>query len=190
METNGCIKNKHISINTLTSFLEQKSIYLSQPGAYYYYVSSYLVKVSVSEKKIVFSLPNIAYMIKYMDDIIHKNEEIIYGSKTAIFKVVVTPSNIIKLEPAQLVHAFPTANYQKLEESIKINFLMDSLFKFPSPPFCVNFDGEPGTGKTTFGSYMAATGLFDRVIICNLMQAVNTNFQDFMNNFGKTADKY
>lgn len=174
-----------ISINTLTSFLEHKSIYLSQPGIYYYYYMSYMVKVNISEKTIAFYIPNISCVIKHMDDVIHKNEEIIFGSKTTVLKMAVTPSNIIKLEPVQLVHAFKTSNYQLLEESIKTNFTMDAILKFPSPPYCVNFDGEPGTGKTTFASYIAVAGLFDRVVICNLMQVAQLNFQDFITNLEK-----
>lgn len=175
-------QNKLVSINTLTPFLEQKSIYPSQPGIYYYYVSSYLVKVLISDKKIIFSLPNIASMVEHMNNVIHKNEEIIYGNKTIMSKINVPSSNIIKLEPMRLVNAFPTSNYKNLEESITCNFIVDSLLKFPSPPFCINFDGEPGTGKTTFGSYIATSGIFDRIIICNLMQATSMNFQEFITN--------
>lgn len=171
---------KVISINTLTPFLEQKKIYVSQHGTYFFYVKNYLVKVIISQNEIVFCIPNIAFMTRYIElEVIHKNAEVLFG-KTVISKVVITPSFILKLEPLQLAHAFATQNYTKLENSIRINFLINSVLNFHQAPYCVNFDGEPGTGKTSFSSYIATTSIFDRILVYNMVGSHYTNLQDLL----------
>lgn len=175
--------DNYISINTLTPFLEQKSIFISQPGTYYFEYRGYLIKVAVTDKKISFRVPNIEALKRFIEqDIIHKNKEIVFGGKTTMSRAILGSSGVVRIEPIPLVYAFETDNYIKLEESIKNYFIVDSLLKFPTTPFCVNFDGEPGTGKTTFGSYIASSGIFDRIIVCNLIQASKTNFSDLINN--------
>lgn len=174
----------YISINTLTPFLEQKSIFISQQGTYYFEYRSYLIKVVVADKKISFVVPNIDTIKKFVEtDIIHRNKEIVFGGKTTMFRAIITSqSGVVKIEPIQLVYAFETSNYIELEHSIKSYFIVDAYLKFPTTPFCVNFDGEPGTGKTTFGSYIASSGIFDRIIVCNLVQASKLNFSDLITN--------
>lgn len=173
----------NISTNTLTPFLEFKSISISQPGTYYFDCRSFLIKVTITPNLITFAGPKINSVIEYINtDIIHKNKEILIGGKTTMSRMVSTSSNILKIEPMQLAYAFPTKNYLELKESINNYFLMDSILKNSSTPFCVSFDGEPGTGKTTFGSYIASSGIFDRIVVCNLVQATNTSFQDFVVN--------
>ncbi|XWV26935.1 NTPase family protein [Tupanvirus soda lake] len=175
--------DKNISINTLTPFLEIKSIAISQPGTYYYEDKGYIIKVIIGTNKISFAIPNIASVISYMENnVIHNNEEIILGGKTVMSKVVVMQSGVMKVEPAQYSYAYPTENYENLEEAIKTNFFVDSILKFPEIPFCVNFDGEPGTGKTTFGNYIAFSGIFDRIIVCNFVPLANTDFSDALVN--------
>ncbi|XWV25598.1 hypothetical protein QJ856_gp0156 [Tupanvirus deep ocean] len=174
---------KNISINTLTPFLEMKSIVISQPGSYYYEERGYIIKLVISTNKISFAIPNISSMISYMENnVIHNNEEIILGGKTIMSKAVVMPSGVIKVEPARYSYAYPTENYENLEDAIKTNFFVDSKLKFSEIPFCVNFDGEPGTGKTTFGNYIAFSGVFDRIIVCNFVPLANTEFSDALVN--------
>jgi DNA polymerase III delta prime subunit len=173
--------DKYISISMLTPFLEQKSIFITQPSTYYYQEKSYHVKVIITPNKITFAIPNIASMITYMESIIiHKNLEIIFNGKTTMSKTIFLPSGTIKLEPVQQSYAFPTKNYIELETSIKTNFMVDFLMKFQSVPYCVNFDGEPGTGKTTFGNHIASSGIFDRIIICNMVQQTTNSFNEIV----------
>jgi len=127
--------------------------------------------------KITIAIPNIDAMVRHIDvEIIHKNTEIIIGDKTTIFRVIVTSVGVMKLEPMQSVYAFCTDNYKRLESSIKYAFAIDAAMRFSSIPLCINFDGEPGTGKTTFASYIAASGIFNRIIVYNLVQAVKDDF--------------
>jgi len=178
-------KNNYIAINTLTNFLEQKSIFISQPSVYYYNEGRYLIKTIISTHKITFAIPNVSSIIRYMDDLLHKNQEIVFGGKTIISKIIITQSNVIRIEPVHSAYAFPTENYLKLEESIKNYFLVDTILNTSSSPYCVNFDGPPGTGKTTFGNYIALSGIFDRIFICNLVQASNINFQELVTNLDR-----
>lgn len=172
-----------ISIDTLTSLLENKGIPLSQPGTYYFNYRSYLIKVNITLNSIIFTGPNISASDNYIiNEIIHKNKEILIGNKTIMCKMVYSSCNILNIEPMQLSYAFSTKNYEKLEESINSYFLMDSLFRSSNTPFCISFDGEPGTGKTTFGSYIASSGIFDRIITCNLVQATNISFYEIITN--------
>lgn len=167
--------NYYISINTLSPFLEQKSIYYSQSATYYYNMMSYLVKVEINQQKISFCVPNINSIVRHIeDDVIHKNKEIMHGGNTTMSKVTFTPSNVLNLEPVQQSHAFATENYINLKNSIESYFLIDKALKLPYIPFCINFDGERGTGKTTFGNYIAESGYFDRIIICNLVNVVSS----------------
>ncbi len=188
----GCkwvYNNKHISINTLTPYLEQKSIYRSQPGTYYWNYRGYLIKVIISENKIIFNVPDIDFIHKFIEsEIIHKHEEILFGGKTSMSKIIVSSSGLIKMEPVHFVHAFPTDNYIHLEECIKSIMCLDSFIKTTNVPFCVNFDGKPGTGKTSFANYIASSGLFNRIIIYNLVQSTNFNLQELVSHIKRQIE--
>lgn len=174
---NGC----NISTSTLTPFLGYKSIIISQPGTYYLPCKTYLIKVIIDQSQIIFKGPKLDPIIDYIQtEVIYKNREIMIGEKTIMSKLQCMQTGAVKLEPMQILHAFETDNYKKLELSIKQYFAYDKILKTSVTPFCVNFDGEPGTGKTTFGSYISNSGIFDRIIACNLVQVTNSSFQEFL----------
>jgi hypothetical protein len=50
-------------------------------------------------------------------------------------------------------------------------------------PMCINFNGKPGTGKTSFGSYIATKGIFDKVFVYNLVQAEKLDFPTILTSF-------
>jgi hypothetical protein len=168
-----------MSKNTLTPFLESKQIYIDQQNTYYYSQGSFLIKVIITANKISFCIPNTDSMIKYANnDIIYKNREVTFGGKTTMWKAMIQSQAILKLEPTNLAHAFETDNYVKLEKSIIKNFLVDNCLQFQRIPFCINFDGKPGTGKTTFASYIATKGIFKQVIVYNLIQSSKCDFTE------------
>lgn len=172
---------KNMSTNTLVPFFEQKGVFFSQPGTYYYRSAFYLFKVVVNSNKISVCIPNIELVIKtFENDVITRHMEYVYGDRTTMSRVIITGTSMIKLEPIKLSYAFPTANYIQLENSLKMNFCLSNILALPSGPLCINFNGEPGTGKTTFGSYIARAGLFDRVIVYNLLQSTKTDFNDII----------
>ncbi|BCS82899.1 NTPase family protein [Cotonvirus japonicus] len=169
----------NMSINTLTSLFEQRQIIIGNPGNYYYHHRSFIIKVSVQTDKISFIVPDINSCINHITtDIIYKNREILFGGKTIMQKVNVVGTTVIKLEPVSISNSYATKIYLKLEKSIRNHFYIDKVMKLQSIPFCVNFNGKPGTGKTTFGSYIAGTGIFDRIIIFNLVQSTENNLQE------------
>jgi len=172
--------NIPISMTTLTTFLEQHKISISRFGTHYYREKNFLIKVIISASQITFVVPNLLSTTRYLEfDVINKNKEIIFGDKTTMFKIVTTNTTggVLKADPMKISYAFPTPNYEHLERSIRNYFMVNAALKFPTIPYCINFDGEPGTGKTTFASYIASTGIFDRIFICNFVQLSNEPFE-------------
>lgn len=170
-----------MSFNALSVTLEQKQVFVSRSGDYYFNYLSYLIKVSSTSDKITFFFSNVTLVERYIDDIIiNKNKEITMGGKTVIQKAVFQNHTSIKFEPTQLSHALPTNNYINMKDIIKRNVLINSYFVLSSTPLTAIFDGEPGTGKTTFASYIAGFDIFDRIIICNLVSATKNSFNDII----------
>lgn len=169
--------DKNISIPNLTPFLESKAIYIQQPNTYYYQYNTFLIKVIITDNKITFCTPNVASMIKYIDEIIDKYQEILLGNKTSMIKVTLGSSNIPQFNPMKLIYAVETDNYLKLKQSLTSILMIDSVLNIRQTPLCINFDGKPGTGKTTFGSYIAEEGIFDRIILYNLLQSYTIDFK-------------
>lgn len=170
--------NKNINANTFTPFLESKSIYISQPNTYYYTYFSQIIKVLITNNKIIFHLPNLTSMSKYMDETLDKHQEILLGNRTAMSRATLNnSSDIMQFNPMPLIYAFETDNYTKLYDSLVSTFMVDSMLKIRQTPLSISFDGEPGTGKTTFGSYIAEKGIFDRIILYNMLQGVNLDFK-------------
>lgn len=172
-------EDKIISINTLSPELIKKSIYVTQPGTYYYNVLRYVIKVIVTADNITFCSPNTQDIIIHMENMLQSHEEVIHGGKTTVYRLNITGS-AIKFEPIQIVTAIPTSIYLELEDSLKTYYQIDDAMNINPAPNCFSFDGEPGTGKTTFGSYISSSGIFDRVIICNLIHFTHTNFSDLI----------
>lgn len=169
--------DKNISIATLTPFLERKSIYIQQPNTYYYSYNSFLIKVVITNNKIIFYVPNVASITKYMDDNIDIHQEILLGNKTSMLKVTLTSNNIPQFTPMKSIYAFETDDYFNLHKSLTSTFINDSIVNMRQSPLILNFDGKPGTGKTTFGSYIADKGLFDRIFLYNLVQSGSMDFK-------------
>ena len=167
-----------ISTATLTPFFEQKGIYISRSENYYYSYRNNLIKISQSNLikshlfSLIFNQLNSTLML------------ILSGKIRKLFVVVKRPykicvpnnSGIHKLEPVSVSNAYPTETYVNLETAIRNYYFIDTVMKLQSIPFCINFNGDPGTGKTTFGNYIANKGIFNRIIIYNMVQSTNSDF--------------
>jgi len=176
-------KDEIISINTLTTMMESRTVLLSKPGTYYYEHFGYIVKVIVTGVKITFAVPNISQLRNHIEtDVLYKNTEFTFGQKTTITKITVKSDDIVKTDPVSITHAYPTENYIRLEKMIHYHFVADGIIKFPSIPVCISFDGIPGTGKTTFASYIAPSGIFDKIYICNMVQLSKMDFKEVIGN--------
>lgn len=174
-------EDKIISKDTLGPFLEMKSIYMTQPGTYYLTNAGNIIKICVKDVVITFHVPNRTSAIEYVkNEILRKNEERICGEKTKIYRFVLTTHGVPKMEPQTVSDAFSTPNYRKLVSAIKCNNLTNKLLKTAVIPYVINFDGKPGTGKTSFGNFIAGKGIFDRVIIYNMVQFCGDNFLEMI----------
>ncbi|QGR53741.1 AAA family ATPase [Moumouvirus maliensis] len=170
----------NINMTTLSPFLEKKSIYVGRPDNYYFDYRSSIIKVSIGTDKIVFHVPKIDAVTQYVSqDILLHNKEIIMGGRTSMHKVRFMNSGILKFEPISMNVTYGTEAYKNLQESLLRYFFIDENIKCQYAPYCVNFNGEPGTGKTTFAYFIAQKGIFDRVLIYNLVQLGN-NSDDFI----------
>lgn len=171
-----------LSKNLMTSFFEPKGIIISQPNTYYMTFGSYLLKIVVTSNKISIKGPKVDAVKKHIvDNMIIPIREHLMGGTTMMFRInfnTSATSNFMKLESVKQTYAVETDNYRDLKRSIKSMFLIEDVLKFPSKPFCINFDGLPGTGKTTFGSYIASEGIFDRVIMYNMIQQFKDTFSN------------
>ena len=172
--------DKNMSTNTLTPFLESKAIYMSQHNTYYYPYQGFLIKVIVTNNKITFCTPQVSMIDIYINDLLTKHQEILLGNKTQMFKAKVTNSDVIQFEPMSPTYAFETDNYKKLHDCLNILFSVDSILKIRQTPLVINFNGPPGTGKTSFAPYIANKGVFDRIILYNMVQS-NLDFKTLLN---------
>lgn len=187
--------NKQISMVRLSTYLETKAVYVSTPGVYYYEYFGKVIKVIVEGVKgrIIFLIPNLEVIKKYIEkEIIYKYSEIIVGSNTRLCRITGKGGLIGDLEPLTVSFAMPTENYKILEKEIQVREMIRGVLGTNTVPLCANFDGEPGTGKTTFGSYIAKTGIYDYVIIINMLtlasNAGSANVRSF-NDVISTIDK-
>ncbi|AKI80452.1 P-loop NTPase family protein [Niemeyer virus] len=183
-------ENTPISMTLLTPFFEQKQILIGRPDNYYYSHRTCLLKISITNERINITFPDIQSVVQHVNnDIIHRNREIICGDRTVMYKVSIGNGAVPNLDPVSISKAYGTDIYLKLEHSIRNYFFVDIVMQFQSIPFCINFNGEPGTGKTTFGSYIANKGIFDRIIIYNLVQSTNFDFKDNLNKIEMKIDQ-
>uniref|UniRef100_A0A6C0C8L8 ATPase AAA-type core domain-containing protein n=1 Tax=viral metagenome TaxID=1070528 RepID=A0A6C0C8L8_9ZZZZ len=171
-----------ISMDLLSVSMRRKGIMTNMPGSYYYSCFLYTINVNVNQYMISFRYPDLDQLNKYvMEEIIYPCREIVMSGKTHIYKLTCQTS-VLKIEPMEPSNAFATANYRDLEETIKNYFLMDSLLRSNNIPLGIIFSGLPGTGKTSFGSYISSSGIFDKVILCNMVPVTTNNFKDFLVN--------
>jgi DNA polymerase III delta prime subunit len=171
-----------ISIVALSTFMTRRGVVTSIHGSYYYNYMSYTINININQYSITIKYPDIDKLNKYVtDEIIYPCREIIMSGKTHIYKLTCCQS-IMKLEPMEPSNAFMTTNYKDLEETVKNYFLMDSLLRSNNIPLGIIFSGPPGTGKTSFGSYISSTGIFDKVILCNMVPVTTNNFKEFLIN--------
>lgn len=169
-----------VSLDSMSPYFDKKKINIKIPGTYYYRELGQLVKVYVSDDQIIFCVPNIQKVKRHFESILRENREVIFGNKTSMYHLTASNHGAIKIVTDKLSFAFPTKNYIELEKIIKTNHMVESALCFRSSPLAVRFNGEPGTGKTTFASYIASKDVFDVIIVCNFVQLSGKNFHNII----------
>lgn len=182
-------QTKNLSTPLLTSYFEKQGISIAVPGTYYFSVRGFLVKVTISEIKILIQYPHITHVVEVFDKLLREVEEIVQASKTCMIRIGVSESGSLQVLPQKMTYTFETENYSKLRELITINFNATKRFGFPKLPLPVIFDGEPGMGKTTFGNYIAAKGDVDLVMVVNLTQWIKDPLSTVIERIGKQIDQ-
>ena len=184
-------EGKYLNTNLLKNYMEKKSVYIDQPGQYYINSFGYLIKINVTANSIAFIVPDLQNQ-KYEveSNIIRNSVDISFGSKTQVLKCSATSiqSPVPQFEPLAYSVAFETDNYCKLKRALDRYFIMNDEVSANAQPYTINFDGPPGTGKTTFCSYIAASGIFDVCVIVNMLQFTKNPFSSFLSSFKSKID--
>lgn len=168
--------NHIMSFQMLSSFMEQRQIYIGQSGVYYYKFIGNLIKVSVSDKCIAVSAPNITAVTSHvMNELIANNRELHKTGRTSMYNVHLHQTFNVKFEVILPTLAIETDNYIKLEKAMKRRLFIEQYITHTSAPSCTSFNGPPGTSKTTYASYIAPKNIVDRILICNMVQFNTTS---------------
>ncbi len=169
-----------ISSSLFTTFMERKSISINNPGTYYYTYRSYIIKVIVTSNKISFHTPNIVSISTYMEDVVRENQEILLGNRTVMNKIIVSDRDIMQLSSLEPSYTFETKNYKKLYKNLSQFFEINNLLKMKQTPLVYAFNGPIGTGKTSFGSYIANKGEVDKIFLYNMVQQSTKDFKSIV----------
>lgn len=161
-----------INRTSLKTYFERYAIYLEKFGKYYHNIDGFLCLVKVSDTQISITIPKISRVQnKYHENIINANKSIIFGKLTQMYRVICKMSSLTT-ETVSLSEAFETKNYLLFKEGIMNKMSIDVVFgQNTNIPYCVNFNGPPGVGKSTFPLYIAPSGIFDCIFIINMSNA-------------------
>lgn len=178
-----------ISLSTFTPFLEKKSISINNPNTYYYSYHSFLIKVVVTQTKISFHTPKINSISTYMNDVIRENKEILLGNRTVMHKIIVTDRDVNQISPLKPSYTFETDNYKKLYTNLTQFFELNDELKMKQTPLVYAFNGPIGTGKTSFGSFIAEKGIVDKIVLYNMVQQCSKDFKSIINDLNTTLTR-
>lgn len=180
-----------LSKERLSRMLSLRGVSLSQSGTYYLTYRTYYIKVVVDNGGVSFVFPDIECVNDYMNkNIIEEHKEIISESGTVMYRAVnMNQAGMLKLEATRPYLAFETDIYRELELAIKRHFLIADLYGSNVLPLGLRFNGEPGTGKTTFTSYIYHRGLAKIIIKYDMIQSSKRSFNDNITNIINLIEK-
>lgn len=140
-----------------------KSSYLNNFGTF--------IRITRDGNMVTFTTVDNAMMVAYINNhIIDQNRKLISGpSNTVIYRLSFKSQWSPEYEPMEPSPTLPVQNYISLAEILEKRGLSEDVFGKDNVPCCVNFDGPPGTGKTSFASYVATQGIFDNIYIFNMV---------------------
>ena len=173
-----------LSTDNFTNALQKKKIYIEKPATYYTGCRGYLIRVTIKDNIITFECANITEIVGYISsEFIDICIQKLHGGKTEMYKLTCgNNASVMKLEPvAKNLCAYETENYRNLKESLMVESAYEDLIGSNNGPTCISFNGEPGTGKTTFGNYIANYGNFDKIVTCNIVFLAKMKFHEIIN---------
>lgn len=173
-----------INSNLMKTYLEKKGVFIEQPGNYYFPSGGYLIKTIISPNSISFVVPELPTCINEVEiNIIRNSFDISFGSSTQVYRgtAMSASSHVPNLELMAYSSAFETDNYRKLKNALRRFVTVTKQVQQTAVPYVLNFDGPPGTGKTTFCSYLASTDIVDVCLIINMVQFNKCAFSQFLN---------
>lgn len=160
-----------IDFECLTGKLAKQGVVLENGQVSYLNNFGTYVRIVRDGNTITFTTVDNAMMIAYINNhIIDQNRKLISGpSNTVIYRLSFKSQWSPEYEPMEPSPTLPVQNYISLTDTLEKRVLSEKVFGKATEPYCVNFDGPPGTGKTSFASYIAAKGIFDNIYIFNMV---------------------
>lgn len=172
-------KTLALSTDALSTYFSRRDIYINVPGSYYFNFRLYVINVVISKQTIKIRYPDIQILQNAVfDDMVYPNRTSETSDGTQLYQLSCTVAP--KLEPMRATCAFSTRNYRELEETIKNYFLTGSCLGAPITPLGIFFRGPPGTGKTSFGSYISSSKIFDKIVLCNMVPVTSNSLKEFI----------
>lgn len=161
--------------------MNEKRVMVEAPKKYYFLINGYMIKVIVKDTEIHIHHPAIKMVRDFLTNMLEECKEKSVG-KTKMFEVNnYRTVSIMEIDPPLV---FPCKNYESLMGCVEKYIRVANIIK-SYKPFVANFDGPPGTGKTTFGSYAFTRDCFDKIIIVNMIPMTEKKLIDILNALNK-----
>jgi ATPase family associated with various cellular activities (AAA) len=176
-----CYEKKPLS-NNLSILLARKGVNIEVPGTYYSSSMAFIYKIEITSTYIKISYPNIETCRCFFSEIIRSCSENILGGLTKLYSCSSKnmKGGVLTLCNRNPAVVFPCDNYEKLEKSLT-NYVVNSDKLMNYKPYAINFDGPPGTGKTSFSDYISTKGILHKIVSINMMIRTEKSFVDVLN---------
>lgn len=155
---------------TLDNELMKHNIKMDSIGSYYYPRGSCVVKVTMNVGTITFSYPDNPFASGSISTLIKDSTMQLLNGKTSIYRLTTS-----KLEQLPFFKTFSCDNYVEALGFMSQEKTSKDVFGGSGCPV-LHLQGEPGTGKTSVGYYLAENRLFDIVILVNLVAFSHQKF--------------
>lgn len=157
-----------IAEDLLSQKLSSKNIHLSIEGTYYTNHRQSIIKIVNKNNSLKFFFPK-SIVDHITDEYVSNCRQIEFANGTRVYRANIQNISITFTPVTQSI-VCPTSTYVAVEDAIKRHNLYENAIGIPATIFTLNFQGLPGTGKTTFGTYVSSSGIFDRVLTINMVK--------------------
>ncbi len=180
--TNNVKKNLIIDkfSSFLTSICPTASIRRITPNTFYFKLNRtyYISKIVIYENKdITIMVPKLNTYLEFFNQNIPSFLETKIGLKTALYKASTNPNNGMTFISDEQHYVFEIPKYAEINKIVAEYLEFNQRVTFEKKPRVFNFNGLPGTGKTTFGMYIATKDAVDIVLKINMMNFTKLSFE-------------